>query len=339
MYIHSLSPFAVKLTETFGIRWYGLAYLCGFLCAYWIILRLSTRKYSPLSDKLVGDFIFAVALGTIVGGRLGYCLLYSPELFLRFSFHFPFWGVLAINEGGMASHGGILGIFVGCMIFGRKHSISFLHLSDLCALTGPIGIFFGRLANFVNGELVGRPVESKVPWGVKFPSDIFSWPAHDPQNLPKLGDVVPLVGIQTNTWYEWLKNLYSDQRVWMNVEQVLNKIIQRTQARDPEVLAALEPHLTLRHPSQLYEAVLEGVFLFIALALILRRRPAHGIVTAWFFILYSVVRILGEQFRLPDAHIGYQLLGLTRGQWLSFGLLLVGIFLLWFVKKGAKRNA
>jgi len=114
-YLHTLNPFAIHISGNFGIRWYGLAYLAGFLIGYYIILFLAKRGLSPLKPESVGDFVFTTALGAVIGGRLGYCILYSPELFTKITSSIPYWGVLAINEGGMASHGGIAGVIVACM--------------------------------------------------------------------------------------------------------------------------------------------------------------------------------------------------------------------------------
>ena len=150
VFMNTFDPFAFRITESFGIRWYGLAYLAGFLASYAIVLRLAKSKLSLLSAEKAGDFIFAVAIGTIVGGRLGYCLFYSPDLLWRFTKAPPFWGLLAINEGGMASHGGIIGIFAACLYFAWRNKINALHLTDLIAATAGIGVFLGRLANFVN---------------------------------------------------------------------------------------------------------------------------------------------------------------------------------------------
>lgn len=331
-YIHQLDPFAIQFTETFGIRWYGLAYLAGFLAAYLIIVFMAKRGLSPLKAEAAGDFVFTAALGTVVGGRLGYCLFYSPELFLKFTPSFPFWGVLAINEGGMASHGGIIGIIVACILFGRRHQVTPLHLFDLTTLGGTLGIFFGRIANFVNGELVGRPVESAVAWAVKFPQDIFAWPGREPERLAALKSVVPHVGVSADTWAVWTAGLGGSES-WRQIQNALVRIVEATQAHNRAVIESLSPLLLARHPSQLYEALLEGLFLFICLFLIWRRPQKPGVIAGWFFVLYAFVRIIGEQFRLPDLHIGFQLLGLTRGQWLSIVMLILGAAALIYWKR------
>ncbi|MCO6429582.1 MAG: prolipoprotein diacylglyceryl transferase [Deltaproteobacteria bacterium] len=326
--LHTLDPYAVRLWGDFGIRWYGLSYLAGFAAAYLLIKYLSVKGLTRISSSLVSDFVFTVALGTVVGGRLGYCIFYSPELLTRVSDRFPFWGVLAVNEGGMASHGGIAGIIISCAWFARKHGFSGLHAMDLCALTGPIGILFGRIANFVNGELVGRPCEKALSWCVKFPQDIFLWPRSEPQKMLALGDAAQAYGVTKERWHELIGNYAYRRDAWREVEGLLARIVDGVQAGNQKVIEAIEPLLVLRHPSQLYEAALEGLFLFAALLLFWARPRKPGVIMAAFLVIYSVVRIIGEQFRMPDAHIGFQALGLTRGQWLSAGMLAIGL-LVW----------
>lgn len=332
-YVHSLNPFAIQFTENFGIRWYGLAYLCGFIAGYYIIRFMARRGPSPLNVELSGDLVFTVALGTIIGGRLGYCLFYNPSLFTDFRNSFPFWGALAVNEGGMASHGGIIGIAVACYIFARQHNLPTLHLMDLTTLGGAIGIFFGRIANFVNGELVGRIVESPVAWAVKFPQDIWNWAYTEPTRLKTLAPVASKLGITEATWLDLVSRMHSDSAASSTVNNMLQRIISAVQSHSLEVTTPLTPLLDARHPSQIYEALLEGLLVFSCLIIFWRKPRKPGAVTALFFIIYAVVRIIGEQFRLPDAQIGFQLLGLTRGQWLSFGLLGLGVLLAAFVSR------
>jgi len=331
LYVHTLNPFAIRFTETFGIRWYGLAYLTGFFAAYQIILCLAKRDLILLKAAQAGDFIFAGALGTIIGGRLGYCLLYSPDLFTNFSSHFPFWGVLAINQGGMASHGGILGILIACIVWGKKHNIDPLHLADLTTLGGPIGIFFGRIANFVNGELVGRPCETLHAWCVKFPQDILLWPGKEPQHLSQIAPLASNFGISQSEWNNLITRSSYEPGAWESMRELLEKILGSVQAGNQETISKLAPYLEARHPSQLYEAGLEGLLLFLIMFLAWKKPRKPGVICGIFFCAYSAVRILGEQFRMPDAQIGYQLWGLTRGQWLSFGLLAFGIAVIFAV--------
>ena len=291
---------------------------------------MAKKGLSPLSVTAASDFVFTVALGTIIGGRLGYCIFYSPDLFTSFEGSFPYWGVFALNKGGMASHGGIAGIVITCLLFARKYRVSGWHLSDLSTLGGSIGIFFGRIANFINGELVGRACSENLAWGVKFPQDILLWPTKAPEKLAGLSDVVAHLGMDTERWKSIVDGFLINKANWATIDTVLNDIIEKIQGGNSLIANALEPLLILRHPSQLYAGFLEGAFLFTCLVLIWRFPRKPGVITGWFFAIYSAVRIFGEQFRLPDAHIGYQLFGLTRGQWLSIAMLAVGIAILWY---------
>jgi phosphatidylglycerol---prolipoprotein diacylglyceryl transferase len=306
VYVHDLDPFAIHFTGNWGIRWYALSYIAGFAAAYFIFVSLAKRGRILLrSREQVMDFIVFAAIGTMVGGRLGYCLLYRPELFIEFSGRPPFWGVLAIHEGGMASHGGIVGLIVACVIYARRLKIPALHLCDLIALAGPLGIALGRVANFINGELYGRPASASLPWAVKFPQEMEAWTA--PQ-VQELRDALEPLGLRGG----------SDASL---TAQVI-ALIQDGHVAVKDIVA---PLLTPRHPSQLYEAGLEGLALGAVLWLIWRVPRKPGVIGGWFLVLYSLVRIAGEQFRTPDAHIGFQALGLTRGQWLSILMLVVGV--------------
>jgi len=334
-WVHTLNPFAIQFFDGMGIRWYGLAYLAGFLFGYLIIVHRVKSGRSPLTVQQASDFVFQVALGTIIGGRLGYVIFYNPALLTSFTSGFPFWGVLAINEGGMASHGGIIGIVAACWLYSRRTGISFPHLMDITTLGGSVGIFFGRIANFINGELVGRPVEGSLAWAVKFPQDITSWPTQEPSRIADLAAAVQPLGVQAAQWQEWSNAMFVNRSAWDAVNSMLIKIVEAVQHGNVAVTEALAPYLTARHPSQLYEALLEGALLFTIL-MIAWRKPRHdGVITGIFLTCYAIVRIIGEQYRMPDAQLGFQLLGLTRGQWLSFVMLVPGLFAWrYFLRRG-----
>jgi phosphatidylglycerol:prolipoprotein diacylglycerol transferase len=339
-YLHRIDPFALELWDGVGIRWYGLSYIGGFLAAYLLIRGLTRRGLTQLDTPRVADFIFAVALGTVVGGRLGYCVFYSPALLVDFSADPPFWGVLALNRGGMASHGGLIGIVVACILYARRLGISALHLLDLSALAAGIGICFGRIANFINGELVGRPAPPDLPWAVKFPTVIRDWPAVAPDKLAGLTPLVEQLGpehlpVTPGLWrVEVAANPLS-----ATVYQTLDRIIELTRTAGPAgdtAAAMLRPLLTPRHPSQLYEALLEGVVVFAVLFWIWRKPRKPGVVGGAFLLIYAVVRIIGEQFRRPDleiAHLEFAALGVTRGQLLSLAMLLAGVAYLWIAAR------
>lgn len=326
--VHDLSPFLIRFSGDFGIRWYGLSYILGFVAAYYLMVWLVRRQNAGMNSQLVGDLIFYVAMGTLIGGRLGYCLFYSPDLFVKFKPTFPFWGVLAVNEGGMASHGGMMGIVVACILFARKHGINTLYLLDLCVVSGSIGVMMGRIANFINGELVGRPADPSFPLAVKFPSDIYMWPSAESQRLPDLATVVEKMGVTQDQWLAWVQNFRVDGAAREQMYATLTKIISEIQGGNTAVKEAIAPFLTPRHPSQLYGAFSEGLLVFLVLFFLWRKPRKPGFIGCSFLILYGIVRISDEYFRMPDAHIGYQLFDLTRGQWLSIVMVAIGMILM-----------
>lgn len=170
-WVHDLSPFAIQLGDDVGIRWYGLAYLGGFLLAWWLLRLWSRRNQLPLDYKGITDAVFYIAISMMVGGRLGYCLFYyqTADTGAPWAIMQDPLAVFKVWQGGMASHGGVAGMFFGTWLFCRKRHINFLVLGDTVAATAGIGIVFGRLANFINGELWGRP--SDVTWAIIFPND------------------------------------------------------------------------------------------------------------------------------------------------------------------------
>lgn len=296
-WLHTIDPYAIKLVEDGPIRWYGLSYLLGFVIAYLLIRRVVVAGVSTLGKQQVGDLVITVAIGIVLGGRLGYLVFYQPNLLWTVGDSFPYWDALALNQGGMASHGGMLGGLVGCVIYARRHGHSSWYLADLVVFGTPLGLFLGRLANFVNGELYGRPCDPQYLFAVRFPQEIENWSL---QQLEAVYPAMPNPG----------------------------KLIAAIQRGSADVIAAVEPHLTTRHPSQLYQALMEGLLLFLLLSVVWYKPRKPGVLFAWFCIGYALLRILGERFRMPDAHIGYQWLELTRGQWLCVPLLLGGI-LIW----------
>lgn len=335
-YIHNLDPFALEFFNGFGIRWYGLAYLAGFVAGYYAILYMAKRRVTALTPDQVGDFITWVAIGTLAGGRLGYCLFYAPDLLMDFTSSFPFWGVLRVNEGGMASHGGILGVMFTCWLYARKNRIPTLHTFDLVVYGGSLGFFFGRIANFINGELYGREVVGHFPWIVKFPQEMHTWGSQSLDKLQSLGPAVETLGHMTaadgtavplsaQTWLGWIQNYAVDSGSRSAIFRTIDQLIAATQTGNEAVTQALGLVLTPRYPSQIIQALLEGLLVFIILAWLWRKPQKMGVISGWFGILYSAARILGEQYRMPDAHIGFQLFGLTRGQWLSIALILIAI--------------
>lgn len=235
-------------------RWYGLMYIVSFLAAYWILRWAARERDLPLSADDIADMVFSVALGIILGGRLGYVLIYNLGWYMAHPLK-----IFAVWEGGMSFHGGMIGSLVAGLLFSRKKGVAPLDIADIGFLTAPVGLFLGRLGNFINGELYGRVTD--VPWGVIFPS----------------GGSLP------------------------------------------------------RHPSQLYEALLEGPVTLAILWLVFRQRYLRGCVLWSFIGLYGLFRFLVEFFREPDAQVGFVLGPLSMGQLLSLPMAIIGLtlFVIW----------
>jgi phosphatidylglycerol:prolipoprotein diacylglycerol transferase len=257
-----IDPVIVKVTDTFGIRWYGVSYILAFGIAWLVMRGLARRGRFPVPPDRVGDYLFWGILGVFLGGRLGYIAFYDTDKSIGH------W--LKTWEGGMAFHGGLAGVIVAYALYARAKKVPFRWFADGLALCAPLGIAVVRLANFVNAELVGRPWDG--PWAMKFP-------------IYQPGSV---------TW----------DHKWDTVT---------------------------RHPSQLYQALGEGVLLFFVLRwLMLTRRWGGGTVACAFLVLYGAFRFATEFFREPDPQVGYQVLGLTRGQEFCLGMVLMGfLFFLW----------
>ena len=297
-YVHHLNPFLIRFYDQFGIRWYGVAYLCGFIAAFYLLKWLARKGYGSLTEGQVADFTFYAALfGVLLGGRLGYVLFYRPEMLTD-----PI-SILRVGDGGMASHGGIIGLIIFSWIYARRHKISWTGIGDNLVAVAPIGLLFGRIANFINGELWGHP--TNVPWAVQFPSELLDYPDKAQAAIDQCSALSP------------------------NLDSV-NAIIDaaRTNLQVREILSHI---LTPRHPSQLYEALLEGVLLFVCLITIrLRFRKPDGLTTGCFFLLYPIMRIIGETFRVPDAPLTGPF---TRGQFLSLFMFLIALGFFWRVWK------
>ncbi|ALJ56647.1 Prolipoprotein diacylglyceryl transferase [Candidatus Xiphinematobacter sp. Idaho Grape] len=291
-YIHDLSPFFISW-HGFGIRYYGLSYALGFLCAFWLYRWLAHHGYSNMQPDQVGKLIFLwCALGVLIGGRLGYLFLYEISSFLSKP-----WTFFAIWQGGMASHGGIAGAAIAIAIYTRKCKMSLLSTGDNMAVVAPVGIFFGRCANFVNGELFGKATE--VPWAVQFPRELLY--CSNPQKIRSI--LVQASKIRPD--FSSLDTLISSVTTSSELRCFLGRI------------------LTPRHPSQLYEALLEGIVLFTVLwSLRTRFRLPDGLSAGLFFLLYASFRFLAESFREPDAPL---IIGMSRGQFFSLFFIPPGI--------------
>ena len=249
-----LDPVALNL-GFFTLKWYSLAYLAGILVGYWYLLKLIAQPGSPMARRHADDMIFYATLGIIIGGRLAYVLFYQPAILAHPLDIFKLW------NGGMSFHGGVIGVTCGILYLSRKEGLHWLRVHDYVACCVPFGLFFGRLANFVNGELWGKATE--VPWAIIFP----------------------------------------------------------TGGPDP------------RHPSQLYEAVLEGPVLFAILAWLFWKTAARyqpGKLVGTFLLGYGLARFFVEFFREADAQLMEfaQTTGLHMGQWLTIPMIVGGIYLI-----------
>ena len=345
-YVHGISPIALQLYGDIAIRWYGLAYLAGLLLGLILMRYMSKRGGNLLSYEELSDLVTWSALGVMIGGRLGYCVFYSPDLLIDFSGSFPFWGALKVWEGGMASHGGFIGVLISSYLFSRKYNYPFLHINDLTVLGGSLGFFFGRLANFINGELYGRVVKEPISWAVKFPQEMSEWLSNRQDKLLELNtlaekfDEASGLGLEKTgtTWVELVQSFSVDATAQNKVRYFVGWLQDQTVERNHEVLEGLSVVLSPRYPSQLIQSLLEGLLVFLILNLIWLRPRKPGVITAWFGILYAIARIIGEQFRMPDTQIGFQALGLTRGQWLSAAMLFGGILLLVLTTRSSSKK-
>jgi phosphatidylglycerol:prolipoprotein diacylglycerol transferase len=258
-----LDPIALDL-GFFQIRWYSLAYLAGILIGWWYLLKLLARPGAPMAKRHADDMVFYATLGIILGGRLGYVLFYRPE----FYFSDPIQ-IVRLWDGGMSFHGGVIGTSIGILYMARKNGLNWLRVHDYIACCVPFGLFFGRLANFVNGELWGRG-PTDVPWAMVFPSG---------------GPVA-------------------------------------------------------RHPSQLYEAGLEGILLFLILWFLFWKTDARyqpGKLVGTFLLGYGLARFTVEFFRQPDLGLENLSWGLSMGQTLTVPMIVGGAYLIATAKARRQR--
>ena len=263
MFTHNLEPILFEL-GFISVRWYSLAYIFGILIGWWYGKNIIFKKFKNINNKselkYFDDLITYIIISIIIGGRFGYIIFYNPLYYLNNPID-----IFKIWEGGMSFHGALIGIILGTYIFSKKNKIKVFFFLDIIACVAPIGIFLGRIANFINSELVGKV--SDIPWSVIFP----------------LIDENP------------------------------------------------------RHPSQLYEALLEGIILFFILRYVINRKGYKiGNCSCVFLIGYGLFRIISELFREPDAHIGYLFSLMSTGTLLSIIMIFSGLILFNFLKKNEK---
>ncbi len=260
MFIHNFDPIAVDLGFV-AIRWYSLAYIFGILIGWWYGKRIIVKRFERSKDKFnlkeFDDLITYLIISIILGGRLGYVFFYNLQYYISNPID-----IIKIWEGGMSFHGALIGIIVATYLFSVKKNIRTLFILDIIACVAPIGIFLGRIANFINGELVGKV--TTLSWGIIFP----------------------------------------------NIDSAT------------------------RHPSQLYEALLEGLFLFLILNFFISKKNYKtGVCSFLFLFFYGVFRIFSEIFREPDAHVGYILNVLSIGTILSVLMIIASFIILFGLRK------
>jgi len=267
MIIHSFDPVFIDL-GFFQIKWYSIAYIMGIILGWAYALKIIKKlqnnagNFEPIKRSDFDDLLVYLVLGIILGGRLGYVIFYNLEYYIQNSFEiFKLW------QGGMSFHGGLLGVIVAIFIFSKNKNANFFKYSDIVACVAPIGLFLGRIANFINGELFGKI--STLPWAVIFP------------NGGNIG----------------------------------------------------------RHPSQIYEAILEGVMLFILINFLALKKNLiikTGYISSFFLITYSILRIFSENFREPDQHLGYLFNYFSMGTVLSILTLISGFLIIYLLKKNER---
>ena len=269
MIVHNFDPVLIDL-GLFQIRWYSIAYILGIILG-WIyankIIKLTDKNKYNFETIKTSDFdslIIYLVIGIILGGRLGYVIFYNLEYYSQ-----NFFEIFKIWQGGMSFHGGLLGVIISIIIFSNKTKTNFFKFADIIACVAPIGIFLGRIANFINGELYGKI--STLPWALIFPNG---------------GSIA-------------------------------------------------------RHPSQIYEAILEGIILFILINYLALKKKLlfkPGYISSFFLILYSILRIFSENYREPDIHIGYFFNYFSMGTILSFITFMAGCFIIFLIKQNEQNN-
>lgn len=261
---HNINPIALSIGP-FNIYWYSISYIVGILLGYFYCIQIIKKNNSKVTPKQIYNIFEWIILGIIIGGRLGHIIFYDISYYTDKP-----WEIFYLWEGGMSFHGGLIGVSISTILFSKKHKIPILSIGDLIAMAAPIGLFFGRIANFINGELYGRI--ANLPWCIIFPA------------------------------------------------------------------GGLEP----RHPSQLYEALLEGILLFYILFFINKfsnvRHKFPGLIIGIFIFGYGIARIFVEFFREPNIVIYFFSNEITMGQLLSIPLLIIGLITIIFAIKQKNRN-
>ena len=274
-----------------GPRWYGLSYVLSALVGFWLYRHLARRGYTDIGQEKVADFItWAGLFGVLLGGRVGWIIFYGFK-----EPHDNPWWMFEVWKGGMSSHGGILSLVFVTLVLSRRWKVSWTSIGDTLCVVAPTGLFLVRCANFINGELIGKPADASLPWAVQFPRELLDTPVGRDEIAPRVAEAL---------------------------QRPIGDIVE-TLPRDAETNRVLAEFLTPRHPSQLYEALLEGVLMFAVLWFMRTRwRVPRGVLTGSFFILYATTRIIGEMFREPDP--AWAVGSWSAGQFLSLFMYGIG---------------
>jgi phosphatidylglycerol:prolipoprotein diacylglycerol transferase len=335
----ALDPMVFRLFEDFGIHWYGLIYILTLFLSYIFLKWLTVRQKMGVTADLVWSLLMSLMLGAFLGGRLGFCIFYDPSLFLKFRDVLPFWGVLAVFDGGLSLHGAMFGVWLSLGLFSWRHRLSLPYLLDLAAITAALQIGFMRVGNFINGEILGRVCDSENPYCVRFSEEISSWPDLHPEKLRTLDEaVLKTPSVSFANWSESVKSLVADKSgvVRDTTHEMVGKILHEAQAGNLIVQQDLAKVLQLRYPVQLQGALFEGFFIFLILLILWYRPQRSGVISGLFLTLYSAARFFVEYYREPDWQLGYLVFGLTMGQILS--LLFFGLGL-WFLSFYGRKDA
>jgi phosphatidylglycerol:prolipoprotein diacylglycerol transferase len=304
----AISPIAIGFGPVV-IRWYALAYIVGLVLGWRYCLMLADRAPRLVTRRDIDDFLVWATLGVVLGGRVGFVLFYNLSYYLDHPLQ-----MLELWHGGMSFHGGALGVTIAILLFAQSRRLSIFALSDIVIEAVPIGLFFGRIANFINDELWGRA--TSVWWGMQFPTELLFDPRLAATAVEGAVKIDPRL-----TSAEAVVAAYRD---------------------NPQIQALLAQILTPRHPSQLYEAALEGLVLLLILHVLIRRgalkRP--GLIIGAFAMLYAVFRSFCELFREPDVQLGFLWHGTTMGMLLSVPLFLAGLgFAVYALRRQPVRSA
>lgn len=305
--VHTLDPFAIEISSGFGIRWYGISYAAGFFLGWLLLRELARRERIGLTMLQVSDLMTYLIMGVVIGGRVGHVVFYEPHLLITFHSSLPWWGLLDIHKGGMSSHGGIIGSMIASVLFARRVRLPILHLFDCVAFVAPFGLCFGRLANWVNAELWGKPLPESMQanppwWAVKYPAEILE------SNFP-------------------VAKLASLQSLVNPAEPLPEAVYRAAYLHRTDIIAKLEPLLTAYYPSNFIQAFTDGPILLLVMVVVWLKPRHPGVIAGVFLVTYGAARTISEQFRQIDDGV-FMIGSLTLPMLLSLAMIIGGIALI-----------